>query len=143
MNKWQYELGDIMDDLRKIRHFFEKGYRGETEGTTFWKPEVDIYEDAEGLYFQVELPGIEQENVEISVENDNLILKGKRPKPELENKKYHRIERSYGEFQRMFNIPVNVDGEKVKASLKNGILTISLPKKEEKKPKKIQIKIEE
>jgi HSP20 family protein len=108
-----------------------------------WSPSVDIYETENELVVKADLPDVDPKNVGIQLENGTLSLKGERKFEEQKNgeKGYHRIERSYGSFVRAFSLPDTVDGEKVKADYKSGVLTITLPKKEVAKPKTINIAV--
>ena len=107
-----------------------------------WAPMVDIYEDEKEIVLKAELPEIDPKNVDIKLEDNSLTLKGERKyDKELKKENFYRLERSYGSFKRQFNLPSYVDKEKVKASYKNGVLKIQLPKKEEAKPTKIDIKV--
>jgi HSP20 family protein len=108
-----------------------------------WSPAVDIYETENELVVKADLPEVDAKNVGIQLENGTLTLKGERKFEEQKNgqKGFHRIERSYGAFVRAFSLPDTVDGEKVKADYKNGVLTITLPKKEVAKPKMINVEI--
>jgi len=113
------------------------------EGKENWIPSVDILEKEGNIVLRAELPGMNEKEIELKVEGDTLILKGER-KMESEDKKsnYHRIERSYGSFTRSFRLPDTVDSEKIDADYKNGILTITLPKKPEVKPREIPVKVQ-
>jgi len=117
---------------------------GEEQTSRGWVPAVDIIENDQNLVLKAELPGFDPKDVEIRVEDGTLYLKGER-KFERDEKKenYHRIERSYGTFSRTFALPGSVDVENVKAEYKDGLLTLSLPKKEEAKPKTIKIQVSE
>ena len=108
-----------------------------------WSPPVDILETENDLVLKADLPDIDPKNVGIQLENGTLTLKGERKFEEQKNghKGYHRIERSYGSFVRAFSLPDTVDGERVKADYKNGVLTVTLPKKEVAKPKTINVEI--
>ena len=107
-----------------------------------WTPAVDIYETDNELVVKADIPEIDPKNVAIQLENGTLTLKGERHFEDQKNGKgFHRIERSYGTFTRAFSLPETVDGEKVKADYKNGVLTITLPKKEVAKPKTIHVEI--
>jgi HSP20 family protein len=107
-----------------------------------WAPPVDITETPDQLVFQVELPGFSQEDLSLRAENGVLTLEGERKfEKESEKKAYHRVERAYGRFVRAFSLPVNVDPEKINATLVDGLLTVELPKREEAKPKSIPIGI--
>ena len=115
---------------------------GEREVGDEWSPAVDIYEDADGVVIKVELPEMDMKDIDVKIEDNTLRVRGER-KLEKEDKKanYHRIERYYGAFSRTFTLPTTVDQEKVKASYDRGILKITLPKKEDTKPKKIKIEV--
>lgn len=107
-----------------------------------WSPPVDIYETENELVLKADLPEIDPKNVGIQLENGTLTLKGERKFEEQNNKRgFHRIERSYGSFVRAFSLPESVDSEKVKADYKNGVLTVTLPKKEVAKPKMINVEV--
>ena len=114
----------------------------EAPGLAAWAPPVDISETPDQLVFHVELPGFTQEDLKLRAENGVLTLEGERKfEKESEKKAYHRVERAYGRFVRAFSLPVNVDPEKINASLVDGVLTVELPKREEAKPKSIPIGI--
>lgn len=108
-----------------------------------WSPPVDIYETENELVLKADVPEIDPKNIEIQLENGTLTVKGERNFEEQKNghQGFHRIERSYGKFMRAFSLPDTVDGEKVKADYKNGVLTITLPKKEIAKPKTINVQV--
>ena len=107
-----------------------------------WSPAVDIFETDNELVLKADVPDIDAKNVAIQLENGTLTLKGERRFEDQKNGKgFHRIERSYGSFTRAFSLPDTVDGEKVKADYKNGVLTITLPKKEVAKPRTINVEI--
>jgi len=106
-----------------------------------WSPNVDIFENKDQIVIEAELPGMNREDFDLSVENNVLTLYGERrfeKKDEGDN--YHRVERSYGSFSRSFTLPQSVSAEGANAEFKNGVLRVSLPKREEVKARKIQIK---
>jgi HSP20 family protein len=105
-------------------------------------PPVDIYEDANYLVLRLEVPGISQEDLQIDLENQTLTVKGERKfvKDEKEEN-FHRIERRYGSFVRSFTLPSTVETVSAQASYENGVLAITLPKKEGAKPKQVKIQI--
>lgn len=108
-----------------------------------WSPAVDIFETENELVLKADVPDIDPKKVAIQLENHTLTLKGER-KFEAEKdtqKGFHRIERSYGSFVRAFTLPDTVEGDKVKADYKNGVLTVTLPKKEVAKPRTINVEI--
>jgi HSP20 family protein len=108
-----------------------------------WTPSCDIYEDDDALSLRFELAGVEPKDVDIRFENGVLTVRGER-KLEREDKRdnYHRIERQYGTFTRSFTLPASVDGEKIRAEAKNGVLQVMLPKRAEAKPRSIQVKVQ-
>lgn len=106
-----------------------------------WLPPVDVRETDEALTLTAEVPGLGKDDVNVTVENNVLTINGERRfEKDAEKEGYHRIERAYGTFTRSFTLPANVESDKAKASFENGVLTISLPKAEEAKPRKIAIK---
>ena len=111
--------------------------------TANFVPPVDVYEDEQYITLKAELPGMEEKDIEITVENNVLTFTGER-KMEIEEKKenFHRVERSYGRFVRSFTLPNTVDPENIKAEFTNGILKVTLMKREEAKPKKISVGVE-
>jgi HSP20 family protein len=117
------------------------GTRGrEDEPAAAWTPPVDITETPESLNFTVELPGFKNADLTLRVENGVLTLEGERKfEPETNERNYRRVERAYGKFVRGFTLPSNVDPEKIQANLTDGVLLISLPKKDEAKSKMIPI----
>jgi HSP20 family protein len=117
---------------------------GEEEFTvTEWSPPVDIAEDDKEYTVKAELPGLNKENIKVSVEGGVLSIAGERNvEKEEKNKKYHRIERSYGSFTRSFTLPDDASGEKVSAEFKDGVLKVHLPKEEKAKSKSVEVKID-
>jgi HSP20 family protein len=107
-----------------------------------WTPPVDIIETENELVLKADVPEIELKDIDIQMENGTLTLKGERKfEQEQDGKGYHRIERSYGAFARSFSLPDTVDPEKVRADYKNGVLTVTLPKKEVAKPRSIKVEV--
>lgn len=107
-----------------------------------WSPLVDISEDDEEYAIKAELPGVEKDQVKVTVENGVLLIAGERVSEHEENKrKYHRVERVYGSFLRSFSLPDDADGTKIRAEFKNGVLKVHLPKNKNAKPKSIEIKV--
>jgi HSP20 family protein len=105
-----------------------------------WAPVVDIYEQDGTIVLKAELAGVDPKDVDVRVENNVLTLKGeRRADSEVKQEHYHRVERTYGAFSRSFTLPTVVDSEKIKADIKDGVLRVSLPKKEEAKPRQITI----
>lgn len=132
---------DPFADLNRIQRDLEKSFFSTRTRPADFAPPVDVFEDANALVLQAELAGVKREDVEISVDGNVLTLKGVRKlEPEKEGRRYHRIERSYGSFVRQFQLPTNVDPTSIDAQLTDGILTLHLPKKDELKPRRIEVK---
>lgn len=116
------------------------GEESEEVASRSWTPAVDIAESDEALTLYVELPGLSKENVEITLEDNVLTIKGERRFERDEAKEsFHRIERAYGGFHRSFHLPSNVQADKVQAAFEAGVLRVDVPKQEEAKPRKITI----
>ena len=119
--------------------FREFGFVGEG----VWAPPVDIYEDGNhALVIKAELPDMTREDIDITVDNGTLTIKGdKKLSDQVKNEQFHRVERRYGAFSRSFSLPQTVDTAKVGADYKNGILTIRLPLREDAKPRQIKVDV--
>jgi HSP20 family protein len=127
---------------RMFDSFFNHGLQDEDSAQTAWTPAVDIAEHDDEYLVKVELPGVNKDDVKITLESNILTIRGEK-KQEKETKKenYHRVERNYGYFQRSFTLPTAVKSDKIDASYKDGVLMVSLPKAEESKPKQIEVKV--
>lgn len=109
---------------------------------TEWAPSVDIVEDEKEWLVKADLPEVKKEDVKVTVENGVLTITGERKfEKEEKDKKYHRIERAYGNFYRSFALPDAADGSKVSAEFKDGVLEVHLPKSEKAKPKAVEVKV--
>lgn len=107
-----------------------------------WVPAVDVYEQDGALVMKAELPDMKREDIDVSVENQTLTLRGERKfEDEVKQESFHRIERAYGAFSRAFTLPATVDATKIAAEYKNGVLTIRLPFREEAKPRSIKVEV--
>ena len=116
----------------------------ETEGAGVrdWVPAVDIFEDADNIVIKTELPGMDMKDIDVKMEDHTLTIQGERKLDQEEKREnYHRVERVYGTFHRIFALPSSLDAEKIHASYDRGVLTVTLPKKEETRPKKITIEV--
>jgi len=137
---------DLLTSQREYVRLLKEAFSpmsGETEvSTRSWAPPVDIYETEDAIVLKAELPGIDPKDVEVRVEDNTLYLKGERNyEKDVNEQNYHRIERSYGSFARSFTLPNSINAEKVKAEYKDGLLTLTMPKREEAKPKTIKIDV--
>jgi HSP20 family protein len=140
------DLAAVQDRMNRI---FDEAFRGVPRGSEedwalggAWAPAVDIYEHEGNLVLQAELPGVDPKHVDVRVENNVLTLRGERKfDSEVKREQYHRVERAYGTFSRSFTLPSVVDTGKIKAEFKDGVLRVTLPQREEAKPKQIQIAV--
>lgn len=108
-----------------------------------WSPQVDITEDDKEYLIKADLPEMKKDEIKVDVEEGVLTISGERKtEKEEKNKKFHRIERSYGSFERCFTLPDDADGTKIKADFKDGVLKVHLPKNPVAKPKAIEVKVE-
>lgn len=112
------------------------------ETEAMWSPLVDIHETNDSFLLMAEVPGVKQEDIQVSIEGGTLSLKGERKREtQVTEDQYHRIEQSYGRFERSIVLPSVVDANRVKATYREGVLEIQLPKKEEAKPKEIKVEV--
>jgi len=118
---------------------------GEWPGVSGWGtafPSVDVYHDKDNVIVTAEVPGLERKDVDLSITGSTIALKGeKKHESETKEEDYHRVERGYGSFQRVIDLPCEVDAAKATAKLENGLLTVTLPKSEAHKPKQISIDV--
>lgn len=125
----------------RLNRFYEP-FAEEHFPLTTWVPACDIYETAREIMVKAELPGLKKEEVLVSIENNVLTIHGERKfEEEVKRENFHRVERTYGEFLRSFTLPAFIDTTKILAEFKDGLLMITLPKREEAKPKQIEVKI--
>jgi HSP20 family protein len=138
------DMVSIQDEMNKLFDDFFGRPLVRTEWTEgVWTPSVDVSEDKDNVIIKAEMPGMKKDDVKISVQDGVITLRGeKKQETEEKDKNYHRIERSYGSFCRSFQLPTTVKTDKIKASYKEGVLSVTLPKTEEVKPKEIPIIIE-
>jgi HSP20 family protein len=140
---WNWSAFDQLTNIRdEINRLFESPYEnGSSDVFNSWAPALDLYEDNDNLVVRAELPGMKKEDIELSLQDNVITVSGERKN----EKKYDggqtsREERFFGRFTRSITLPKQVDSGKVRASYKDGVLTVTLPKAEEAKPRQIQIK---
>jgi HSP20 family protein len=134
------ELRSLQDEMTRLFSGVAGDGGNEELTTGNWFPKVDIFEDKDHLFLEAELPGMTKDDFDLSFENNVLTLKGERKfEKKADEGNYHRVERSYGTFTRSFTLPQTVTPEGAKADFENGILHVTLPKREEVKARKIQI----
>jgi len=134
----QERINRMFDDTIRTLHPTD----GEELEKGTWAPAVDIYETNDSFVVSADLPGLNKDEIQIDLKDNTLTLKGEKKFEEKVSKdNYIRIERAYGSFVRSFTLPQNVDPEKIKAKYKEGVLEITIPKKEEAKPKQIKVEL--
>jgi HSP20 family protein len=132
---------DPLASLRAVESAFSR-LLTEPQTNRPWAPSVDIYETENELVVKADLPDVEPKDIDVRVENQTLTIAGERKFEDASNDKgYHRIERSYGNFVRSFAVPSSFDTEKIAADIKNGVLTVTLPKKDAAKPRQVKIEV--
>lgn len=135
---------DLFTSLHRFNRFMDEAM-GTSVGnglTAAWVPACDVSEDKENLRIVLDLPGVRPEEVKISLENHILTIRGeKRQVTEESNDRWHRYERAYGSFKRAFTLPATVDAERIQAAAEPGVLTLTLPKSEQAKPREIPVRI--
>ena len=139
------DLVSVQDRLNRI---FDEAFSGTGRSDNeralggSWAPAVDIFEHEGDLVLKAELPGVDPKDVDVHVENNVLTLRGERKlESEVKREQYHRVERAYGSFSRSFTLPNVVDTDKIKAEYKDGVLRVTLPKREEAKAKQISLSV--
>ena len=135
------QLNRIRSEINRI---FEDPFSLTAASTSFfegWEPTVDVYDDKDKLTVKAELPGMKKEDITVSLDGNTLTISGERKhEEEKKDKETYRSERYFGRFQRSITLPQSVDAKGIQASYKDGVLTVTLPKSEEAKPKQIEVK---
>lgn len=135
-------LSTLRDEMNRIFDLSLPGFTRDTGLFSGWSPSLDVYQDKDSLYVKCELPGMKKEDIEITLHDGILSLSGERKHEEKhEEGESFRSERFFGKFHRSVTLPTSVDAGKVSASYKDGILTVTLPKTEEAKPKQIEVRV--
>lgn len=138
------ELRTMQDQMDRLLNLSwgAPDFPGEDIKEGVWQPAVDIYETGDSIVIKAELPDVEQKDIDVRIEDNTLTIKGERKhESEVKKENYHRIERYFGSFQRSFKLPGTVNQEQVAANCEKGVLTVTLPKKEEVKPKQISVEV--
>ncbi|HYR03730.1 MAG TPA: Hsp20/alpha crystallin family protein [Syntrophobacteria bacterium] len=136
------DLRSMQDQMNRLLDMAWNRESGEELREGLWQPMVDIYEDETSVIIKAEVPGIDQNDIEVRIEDNTLTLRGERKHDQtVQKENYHRVERYYGSFQRSFSLPHTIDQGNVRATCDKGVLTVTLPKKEETKPKQIKVEV--
>ena len=136
---------ELFDLRRGINELFDASFAapGQEVALKAWTPAVDVYEDENSFLIKLELPEVNRDDVKVSLNDNTLSISGeRRVENEEKRENYHRVERTYGQFYRSFTLPPNVDATAINAQFKDGVLRLTLPKKEEAKPKQIEVKVQ-
>ena len=135
-------LSDLRDEIDRLFDLPLAGYTGSSPWMSSWTPALDVYEDKDQFVVTAELPGMKKDEIDVSLHNGSLTLSGER-KSESKNEDggVYRAERYFGRFQRTVDLPTTVVSDKVKADYRDGVLTITLPKAEEAKPRQISVNV--
>ncbi len=144
MNRWDQPFRGAATLQEQISRMFGEGigHAGEESNLTPWAPAVDIYETENELVVKADLPDVNPQNLDIRVENNILTIRGERKfESNVREENYLRVERAYGSFSRSFSLANSVKSDAIKADYQNGVLTLSLPKREEVKPKQIKVTV--
>jgi len=144
ITRWDPYFGFNLLQNRVNELFEDATTRGSNaeSGLTSWAPAVDIYENGSELVLKADVPEIEEKDIDIRVENNLLTIRGERKfEKSISEESYLRVERAYGSFSRSFTLPNTVSTEAISAQYANGVLTVHLPKREESKPKQIQVNV--
>jgi HSP20 family protein len=144
LSRWEpfRDLGDIQQEVNRLFDNFYGRPATVAAGERTWVPLCDMHETTDDLYVTLEVPGVKEKDVHVSITGDLLTVKGERKwDKELKEDGVHRLERVYGKFERTISLPVPVQSDKVTASYRDGVLEIRLPKVEEVRPKEIKIDI--
>jgi HSP20 family protein len=144
MSRWERDMEQIFDDFftRRLRPFWDER-RWPWRGTQMSVPAVDLYEEKDQIIAKAELPGIEKDDIQVNITDHLLTIMGEKKKEEeIKEKAYYRAERSYGSFSRTVELPSEIQFDKARASFKNGVLEIRLPKSEEARKKEVKVKVE-
>ena len=137
------DLAVLQDRMNRLfNDSYGRGREDDLMNRGSWTPAVDIYEVEGALVLKAELPDMRREDIDVSVENNTLTIRGERKLDnEIKQENFHRIERAYGSFSRQFSLPSTVDATKIGAEYKNGVLSVRLPVREEAKPRTINIEV--
>jgi HSP20 family protein len=127
-------------EIDRLNRMVESVFNGEPFTQGAWTPSVDIYEtEGKDVVVKADLPNLKREDIKVTFENNTLTIEGERVASKEEGHRYHRVERGHGAFRRSFSMPATVDPSRVEAAYQDGVLTVTLPQREETRPRQIQI----
>ena len=143
ITRWD-TYGGLSGLQEQVNRLFESAFprRSDNSALTTWAPAVDIYETENELVVKADLPEVSEKDLDVRVENNMLSIRGERKfEKKVEEENYLRVERTYGTFSRSFSLPNTISTEAIKADYKNGVLTVTLPKRAESKPKQVKVNV--
>ena len=147
MAPWEIPIRELMSLQERMNRLFDESvFRGpaneDVKGVS-WTPQVDVYEVEKEIVIKVEVSEVERDEIQLELEDNRLRIHGERRlPPDIPRDRYHRLERAYGTFSRSFDLPPTVDTEGIRAEYRNGVLTVTMPKRNESRPKHVSIKID-
>ena len=145
--RYRPEVGRALSNVLDVRGDFDRlfnlsGFGEEPGSYGDWSPQIDVYEEKDSVILKADLPGLTKDSITVNVEENIVTLEGTKEREEKsEETGYYRCERWHGSFKRSFEIPAGVDAAKVKAGFKDGVLTVTLPRSEASKPRKVDIEV--
>jgi len=134
-------VGDLTGEIDRLNRMFDAAFSGAPQTASMWMPLVDIYEAANNdVVVKAELPEMKREDIKVTFENNLLTIEGERKfEPAVDRDRYHRVERGSGAFHRSFRLPPTIDTARVEATYADGVLTVTLPRREETRPRQIPV----
>jgi HSP20 family protein len=144
LTRWERDMDRMMEDFfgRRFRPWWPERW-ARTNELDVRAPAVDVFEEKDDIVVKAEIPGMDKDNIEVNLTDHTLTIKGEKKKEEeVKEENYYRSERSYGSFFRTLELPKDVYADKVKATFKNGVLEVRMPKTEEAKTKEIKVKVD-
>jgi HSP20 family protein len=144
MERWQpfRTMSDVQNEINRMFDSFFGPQPAATTGERYWAPMVDVWETKDDVVLSFEIPGVDEKDVHVSITGDLLTVRGERRfEQDVKQETYHRLERVYGKFERAIQLPMPVQADKVRATYRDGVLQVKLPKAEEVKPREIKIDV--
>lgn len=136
------DLVNFRDEINRLFGGVFESSGANSENSGFWLPAADVMENKDDVVVNLEIPGMNKEDIKVTVQDNVLSIRGeKKHQTEEKDANYHRVERSYGAFTRSFTLPSRVKADEIKAVYENGVLKVALPKSEEAKPKEIPVSV--
>ena len=141
MTRWSPVRDLAAIEIDRLNRMFESAFSGQPLASVAWVPAIDVYETAEkDVVVKADLPAMKREEIRVTFENNILSIEGERKfVSDTTEEHYHRMERGYGAFRRSFTLPATVDPNRVEATYQDGVLTVKLPRREESRPRQIQV----